>query len=773
MLLLIALLTQILVPVGSWTEDDNVFDAFGPRVDNLVINMYPTVDSVMGALQAGEVDVADWVVPSEWETAWSVPPYSDPSDPDYIEMGSVKEMAVFEFDLNHKERIDTYPDWTSPMTYQKFRRAIVHLTNKPEYVAEILQGDGLICDTKILPWTVWYNDLCSDYYTYDMTLARDALDDANFTQGETPPLVPGGDNVRVYPTGHEKAGQDLDPLILYIRDDDPHLMEAGIRIATRLKEVGIPTTDNILPMADCYDPVFTYQDFHLYTGYRMVQIEPDYLYDCWHSSMIPWPNFVSYYNATYDEAASDLRYAVNFAGALEACHRAQLIFAQDVGNIPLWSYEGVTAQRRYAEGNTNKRWHGFVNEEGFGKRSWWTFLSANCTPPPALPGGNVTYGLSNRILSLNPLSASTYWDWEVLNKVYEPLLRKDPYTHQYIPWLARNWHVETYFNSRPEIMKECTVLTFHLESDVYWHDGVPFTPEDVVYSILWQIADVYEVHTRANVVVVLMSVKSMWALHWIAEIPILPSHVVWDGPWDMPDTHLIGTGPFVYQGGESGTEPGTGVIPSKFVNLTASPGYFRHCPIKAAGGIDLQGDYTLPTDKIVMSRTVYAPNDMFGELKHPNLNTIVPRIKCKNHHAESEPPWVGTWTVTETTGTGYNSPIGPIAVESQGPLVTFTFNTFSIAGDSNGALGYTFTASHTADTQTGRTCNYTQDTLVKSFVGDINGDGLVGPILELNVGFVFWIYCGTYYANCDINGDGKIDILDAIELAIAVNQEPL
>lgn len=141
MLLSIVLLTQTLVPVGSWTADDYTFDKFGPRVDEKVINIYPTRWALMMALQTGAIDVAGQVVPSTWEAAWSVPPYSDPSSPSYIKMMPVKSIGMREFDLNHRQYLPTQPaPYTNPMTYQRFRRAIAHLTNKPNYVAVILGG---------------------------------------------------------------------------------------------------------------------------------------------------------------------------------------------------------------------------------------------------------------------------------------------------------------------------------------------------------------------------------------------------------------------------------------------------------------------------------------------------------------------------------------------------------------------------------------------------------------------------------------------------------
>jgi len=785
-LLMLALMFAQTAPVGAWDSDDGVFDDFGPRVDNFVMNLYGTTDLLMGALQAGEVDVADWEVPGEWEEAWSVPPYNDPSSADYIKMQAVKSIGQREFDLCHKPAIDTYPDWTNPMTYQKFRQAIAHATNKPEYVAEILEGRAVVLGTPIMPWTVWYEDACSDYYTYDMGLARAALVAGGFTEGSTGPLVDGGDNVRVYPVGHEKAGLDLDPLILYIRADDPDRMEAGKRIAAKLKLLGIPTTDNILPMSGCYNPVFIVQDYHLYTGGWGLGIDPDYLYDLYGGHAINWPNYLYYNNSDFNEAAAQVKYAVTFEQALEGAMEAQMVMTVDVGYIPLWTAIAQTAHRGYDNHDTGKPWEGFVNAEGVGLANGATYMNAHTGD--AATGGTLVAGQKEHPMKLNHMRSEWTYEYSILLRIYDFLISGDPYTFEDMPWLAHSWHVGVYYNTA--LGKECTMLTFNLEDDIYWHDGVHFTSADVKFSLEYykankgwwwgNVMDLYDVQTPDDyTVVVLMSVKSFWALHWIGTgVPMFPKHI-WetitgaDIEQPMPDPYLIGTGPFKYAGGEPGTEPGTGIPPAEYVKFDAykptSHGFFRHCPIKALGGIDLQGDYPLPADKNVMKRTVYGPREIiFGRVIHPSLNTIVPIVKCKNHHAMIEPAWTGYWTLTETSGTGYIDARG-ITVASQGPPVDVTFSSFDLSACAEGPLPYTFSASHTADTETGRTCSYTQDGgIVKTFIGNIDGDDDCDlyDALALSVAFSLWINGGIYYANADITGDGEIDVRDAVEMCI-------
>jgi len=769
-----------------------MFDDFGPRVDDMVWNIYADTDLLFAALQADEIDVADWEVSKAYATAWKQAPYNDPTNVNYIKMADVKSIGMREFDLNHKPVIDTYPSWTNPMTYKALRVAIAHLSNKPYYVNTILGGLAVELGTPIMPWTFWYNNNCSDYYTYDIALARAALDAGGFTKkagaGPVPGAPTGSDDWRVYPTGHEKQGQLLDSLILYIRADDSPRKLAGLEIAKLLKTVGIPTTDYVLPMAGCYTAVFTDQNYHLYTGGWSLSTDPDYLYDIWGGQAINSPNFDYYNNTAFNEASARIKYAVTLNDALTGALDAQWIMTEDAGIIPLWTAVAHTAHRGY-DGSLSKPWTGFVNSEGVGLANGQSYVNAHTGDVAS--GGTLYAGQKEKPLKLNLMRSEWYFEYSIMDRIYEPLMGSDPYSFADMPGIANSWYVGTYYN--PVLGKECSMLTFNLEDDVYWHDGVKFTSADVKFAIEYYrdnkgwnwgaVQDVYDVKTPDDyTVVVLMSVKSFWALHWIGlGVPMFPKHI-----WEtitgsaievaMPDKYLIGTGPFKYGGGEAGSEPGTGKVPQEYAILHAynptSPGYYRHCPIYAPGGVDTQGNYALPAGKGIMKRDVFAPKDAAGNLIHASLNTVVPIAKAKNLHATTGGGGTQsiTWTLTKT---GYSSSrtvnMAPSA-NLTNVFVTMTFDGIDISVAGNGNLGISLSLTHTADSETTRTCIWTQAGLMKMFLGDIDANGIVNLLdtLELSSGFSLWNNGGIYYANADITGDGLITAADGVEMQLSL-----
>ncbi|MBI4562376.1 MAG: peptide-binding protein, partial [Candidatus Rokubacteria bacterium] len=75
------------------------------------------------------------------------------------------------------------------------------------------------------------------------------------------------------------------------------------------------------------------------------------------------------------------------------------------------------------------------------------------------------------IQGLVPNITSDGTSHEVGNLIYSGLVKRDK-NLSLVPDLAQSW----------EISKDCLSLTFQLRKDVKWHDGRPFTAEDVRFT---------------------------------------------------------------------------------------------------------------------------------------------------------------------------------------------------------------------------------------------------------------------------------------------------
>ncbi|WP_432256908.1 ABC transporter substrate-binding protein [Limimaricola sp. AA108-03] len=146
----------------------------------------------------------------------------------------------------------------------------------------------------------------------------------------------------------------------------------------------------------------------------------------------------------------------------------------------------------------------------------------------------------------------------VAGHIYESLLRYDT-DLQPQPSLAKSW----------EISEDGLTYTFHLHEDVVWHDGEPFSAEDVVFS-----ADEFLRETHSRLRVSLNYVESITApdentvVFQLSEpfgpfinsfeagtMPIVPKHI-YEGT-DYANNEMnatpIGTGPFKFEAWEKGS----------------------------------------------------------------------------------------------------------------------------------------------------------------------------------------------------------------------------
>lgn len=94
---------------------------------------------------------------------------------------------------------------------------------------------------------------------------------------------------------------------------------------------------------------------------------------------------------------------------------------------------------------------------------------------PQIPadGGQYFEGLVGSPRYINPILApGNDVDLDIVSLVFNGLLRYDP-DKGLIPDLATEY----------SISEDSKIYTFKLRSDVYWHDGVPFTADDIVFTI--------------------------------------------------------------------------------------------------------------------------------------------------------------------------------------------------------------------------------------------------------------------------------------------------
>lgn len=153
--------------------------------------------------------------------------------------------------------------------------------------------------------------------------------------------------------------------------------------------------------------------------------------------------------------------------------------------------------------------------------------------------------------TLNPLLATDAVAFNVLRNVYESLLDRDNETLELKPKLASQW----------DVSPDHLTYTFTIRDGVRWHDGVPFTADDVIYSfdrIRDPKVDAASIRSYFKDVTSVKKVDERTvrftyrrpyfkALEICGGIPIVPKHI-FDNGLDF-NTHPanrepVGTGPY-------------------------------------------------------------------------------------------------------------------------------------------------------------------------------------------------------------------------------------
>jgi ABC-type transport system substrate-binding protein len=192
----------------------------GPAMDNLLVRFYYSQSSAWDGLVYNWIDFVAWPLTYDQYQEARV-------DPNII-VAPHYELAEYELAINNNYSLPDLP-YRSPTSYTEFRQAIACLVNKDGLIyGPALKGFATRIDTQI-PRPIlneWVNYNVSMYgpngeflnnypWIYNPVKAAQILDAAGFVKGTTPnpdydsSVLWSSPYIRVYPQGHEKAGQDL------------------------------------------------------------------------------------------------------------------------------------------------------------------------------------------------------------------------------------------------------------------------------------------------------------------------------------------------------------------------------------------------------------------------------------------------------------------------------------------------------------------------------------------------------------------------------------
>jgi peptide/nickel transport system substrate-binding protein len=193
------------------------------------------------------------------------------------------------------------------------------------------------------------------------------------------------------------------------------------------------------------------------------------------------------------------------------------------------------------------------------------------------PGGTLTLALSAGWDVLDPAATAFTFARQIMQFIYDPLLRRDPKTGRIVPGLAQSFKVS----------KDEKTVSLHLRRGVTFQDGTPFNSHAVIFSFKrildpalkspWasSITGPVAGFTSAGNYNVIIRLKAPFApfldsLTQVALAPVSPTAVAKYG--STFGAHPVGTGPFKFESGV----PNDNVVLVRNAAYKWAPSYYSH-----------------------------------------------------------------------------------------------------------------------------------------------------------------------------------------------------
>jgi len=271
-----------------------------PYIDGILFKIFKSQNSLVFALQAGEIDYI----------GLSVPPHLVPElvdDPNVtLEMAPSKGFAYLGY--NMRKSPFGYPDNDPTQGDDGFwlRQAIAHVINKSYFQKILLQNYGHIGDQPVSPaWLEWYNASIQKR-PLDWSRAEEILDEFYTVGG--PGLGWGPSGYRNLPS----IGDGEIEVMCPAAHDDAILAQSCSMIASEMRVVGINATASLMAFGEILERLGN-RDVDMWVLESFIWTPPpDYYYSYFHSGMArAGVNYAGFNNETFDDIMVQTRAEMN------------------------------------------------------------------------------------------------------------------------------------------------------------------------------------------------------------------------------------------------------------------------------------------------------------------------------------------------------------------------------------------------------------------------------------------------------------------------------
>ncbi|MFX0013276.1 MAG: ABC transporter substrate-binding protein [Promethearchaeota archaeon] len=538
--------THLVIKSSKWASE---FRPYGGYVDEIefVIFTETEIPLAMLALQNGDIDAYDERILQDYLAAL------------------VRDQNIdVTFTPSVRYRALTLNCEKFPLNITAFRRAMAFGFDKYRANVECIGGVGQPQDGHIpISATEWEIDseVSNHFYEADFASGNASLENAGFIDLD-------GDGWREFDADGSKdwsvgdldhdAYADGDIIQLYASlGYDPPIRVCNIMV-DGLRSMGI-MAETLVDWFDYMSELWSGRGWALcWTEGITITNPSQLLYDNFRTDAKYNRDPYSYYhfsNATIDQVLDQMINSTSLEDTKSYAKEAASLLAFEQPQIVCYNDVNINAYR-------TDKFEGFFEFKGIG--------SSSGDNPYLMPkvfrkeseggpyGGTFKYCLSGKLNTLNPYLYQTDYDRTVFQNIYETLWNIDPFTWDPIPGLAYDWDIEQTIAN--DDIRDGQKYTYYLYQNETWHDGTPFTAQDVNVSILqWrssprsgpEMKDIYKIEIPDDYTIVIYVNETGFFEFADTQVPyIIPTHIydpslvgnitVFNPTLD----DMIGTGPY-------------------------------------------------------------------------------------------------------------------------------------------------------------------------------------------------------------------------------------